>query len=87
MWRPGSAMELASVGDDYQLLLWDTRSPGAPAAKVGAAHGEADLHCVDWSPLQPELLVTGDQRFCYATCPYSTGSTCNAEMSEQICSI
>jgi hypothetical protein len=47
------------VGDDLQLLLWDTGSPGAPAARVREAHGSADLHCVDWSPLQPELLVTG----------------------------
>ena len=61
MWRPGSATELASVGDDYQLLLWDTHSPGAPASKVGNAHGDNDLHCVDWSALQPELLVTGEQ--------------------------
>ena len=47
------------MGDDWQLLLWDTNNPGAPAARVKNAHGEADLHCVDWSPLQPELLVTG----------------------------
>ncbi len=59
VWRPGSAHELASVGDDRALLLWDTRTPDAPAQRVPGAHGPEDLHCVDWSPLQAELLVTG----------------------------
>jgi histone-binding protein RBBP4 len=59
VWRPGSNAELASVGDDFKLLLWDTRAPTAAAAAVADAHGEADLHCVDWSLLQQDLLVTG----------------------------
>lgn len=60
VWRPGSRDELASVGDDYKLLLWDSRLPSArPAAAVENAHGETDVQCVDWSALQQELLVTG----------------------------
>ena len=60
MWQPGQrGTELASVGDDYKLLLWDTRAGSAPAAALEKAHGENDLHCVDWSSLEPHLLVTG----------------------------
>ncbi|CAL8462585.1 g2118 [Coccomyxa elongata] len=60
VWRPGSRDELASVGDDYKLLLWDSRLPSArPAAAVENAHGETDVQCVDWSALQQELLITG----------------------------
>ena len=59
VWQPGSAAELASVGDDFKLLLWDTRAGSAPAAALEKAHGENDLHCVDWSSLEPHLLVTG----------------------------
>lgn len=59
VWQPGSATELASVGDDFKLLLWDTRAGSAPAAALEKAHGENDLHCVDWSSLELHLLVTG----------------------------
>ena len=59
VWQPGSAAELASVGDDYKLLFWDTRAGTTPAASLEDAHGKKDLHCVDWSSLQLELLVTG----------------------------
>ena len=59
MWQPRSAAELASVGDDYKLLFWDIRAGTSPATSLENAHGEQDLHCVDWSSLQLELLVTG----------------------------
>lgn len=60
MWLPGSAAELASVGDDKALLFWDTRGAQSPAARVPDAHGPAhDLHCVDWSALQQHLVATG----------------------------
>ena len=62
VWQPGSAAELASVGDDYKLLFWDTRAGTTPAASLEDAHGKKDLHCVDWSSLQLELLVTGRLR-------------------------
>ncbi|KAK9838348.1 hypothetical protein WJX81_006464 [Elliptochloris bilobata] len=60
VWRPDSAAELASVGDDRALLFWDTRAAHSPAGRVPDAHGPAhDLHCVDWSALQPHLVATG----------------------------
>ena len=60
MWLPGSAVELASVGDDSALLFWDTRDAQSPAARVPDAHGPAlDLHCVDWSAMQQHLVATG----------------------------
>lgn len=58
-WCPGSSFELASVGDDYSLLLWDTRRGGAPVLHVASVHGPQDVHCVAWSPHQQEMLVTG----------------------------
>lgn len=58
-WCPDSAVELASVGDDYALLLWDTRAGSAPALSVPTAHGRQDVHSVAWSPHRQELLVTG----------------------------
>ncbi|KAK9855790.1 hypothetical protein WJX84_011228 [Apatococcus fuscideae] len=58
VWLKGSEHELASVGDDYAVILWDTRAAG-PATKIDGAHGEKDLHCVDWNPLNTDLLATG----------------------------
>jgi histone-binding protein RBBP4 len=57
---PGSENELASVADDFMLLLWDTRAGGL-ASRVPRAHGERDIHCVDWSALRPQQLATGAQ--------------------------
>lgn len=59
VWRPDSVTELASVGDDHALMLWDIRAAKCPAARVLEAHGAHDVHCVDWSGLQPHLLATG----------------------------
>ena len=60
--KPDSFSELASVADDYSLLLWDTRAnDGKPSAAVHKAHGNKDIHCVDWSGLATHMLVTGAQ--------------------------
>lgn len=60
--KPSSWTELASVADDYSLMVWDTRSHDkGPAMCVTKAHGEKDVHCVDWSGLNSHLLVTGAQ--------------------------
>lgn len=59
VWKPDSASELASVGDDRGLLLWDTRAGTKPAQRKLNAHGAHDLHTVDWSGLRDELLATG----------------------------
>ena len=56
---PKSAHELVSVGDDHALLLWDTRAGSTAAARVDNAHGNNDLHCVDWSGCDPRYLATG----------------------------
>lgn len=56
---PGSSQMLASVGDDFALLLWDTRGGTSPVQQVAAAHGKHDVHCVDWSQLRDHFLVTG----------------------------
>lgn len=61
VFQPGSSNELASVADDSSLLFWDTRSGIAPVLRMAEAHGESDLHVVDWSSLRPELLATGTQ--------------------------
>lgn len=59
VFQPGSSAELASVADDSNLLFWDTRSGIAPVLKMAEAHGQSDLHVVDWSSLRPELVATG----------------------------
>lgn len=60
--KPGSATQLASVGDDKRLLLWDTRTGTQPVTKMGAAHGEYDIHTVDWCRLRDHHIATGDNR-------------------------
>ena len=59
VFQPGSSAELASVADDSSLLFWDTRSGIAPVLRMAEAHGQSDLHVVDWSSLRPELVATG----------------------------
>ena len=60
VFQPGSAAELASVADDTKLLFWDTRSGSSPVVQLNQAHGQSDLHVVDWSSLRSELVATGD---------------------------
>ncbi|KAL8098884.1 hypothetical protein AgCh_031559 [Apium graveolens] len=55
---PTSAQEFCSVGDDSCLILWDARSGSTPVIKVERAHN-ADLHCVDWNPLDVNLILSG----------------------------
>ena len=59
VFQPGSSAELASAADDSSLLFWDTRSGIAPVLRMAEAHGQSDLHVVDWSSLRPELVATG----------------------------
>mmetsp|Transcript_6765 Transcript_6765/g.19508 ORF Transcript_6765/g.19508 Transcript_6765/m.19508 type:complete len:559 (-) Transcript_6765:257-1933(-) len=60
VFKPGSAVQLASVGDDKRVLLWDTRAGAKPATKVENAHGgDHDLHTVDWCRLREHMLATG----------------------------
>ncbi|CAK9144127.1 unnamed protein product [Ilex paraguariensis] len=55
---PSSAQEFCSVGDDSCLILWDARVGSSPVVKVEKAHN-ADVHCVDWSPHDENLILTG----------------------------
>ncbi|CAA3017454.1 WD-40 repeat-containing MSI4-like [Olea europaea subsp. europaea] len=55
---PSSPQEFCSVGDDSCLVLWDARTGSAPVVKVEKAHN-ADLHCVDWNPIDVNLILTG----------------------------
>ncbi|KAF3457440.1 hypothetical protein FNV43_RR02098 [Rhamnella rubrinervis] len=55
---PSSSQEFCSVGDDSCLILWDARVGTNPVVKVEKAH-DADLHCVDWSPYDDNLILTG----------------------------
>ena len=46
-----------SVGDDKRIMLWDTRQQGA-ALRVDDAH-PLEIMCVDMSPFDPYLILTG----------------------------
>ena len=59
MFQPGSAAELASVGDDYALLLWDTRAGPGPITRIPEAHKQQDVQCVDWSAQDTNMIATG----------------------------
>ncbi|KAG1673556.1 hypothetical protein FOA52_003856 [Chlamydomonas sp. UWO 241] len=49
VFKPSSFEQLASVGDDQMLMLWDTRTGSAPVQTVKDAHGKGhDIQCVDW---------------------------------------
>uniref|UniRef100_A0A7S3VQR3 Histone-binding protein RBBP4-like N-terminal domain-containing protein n=1 Tax=Dunaliella tertiolecta TaxID=3047 RepID=A0A7S3VQR3_DUNTE len=61
VFKPGSMHELASVGDDAQLMFWDVRSGAAPVLRMKEAHGPKDIQCVDWSPLAEHCVATGAQ--------------------------
>ncbi|GKA32607.1 WD40 repeat-containing protein MSI4-like protein [Tanacetum coccineum] len=50
--------EFCSVGDDSCLILWDARTGSSLVVKVEKAH-DADLHCVDWNPIDEDLILTG----------------------------
>ena len=56
--HPTSDLQLCSVGVDSALIFWDGRQGTGPAHRVGEAHTD-DLHSVDWSVLDDNLVVTG----------------------------
>ncbi|KAK6148719.1 hypothetical protein DH2020_016244 [Rehmannia glutinosa] len=56
--KPSSAQEFCSVGDDACLILWDARTGSSPVVKVEKAH-KADVHCVDWNSSDVNLILTG----------------------------
>ncbi|KAF5840260.1 nucleosome remodeling factor [Dunaliella salina] len=48
-----------SVGDDKHLILWDTRSPPAAGAMVSSEAHVAEVNCLAFNPLNPNILATG----------------------------
>ncbi|KAK9900831.1 WD40 repeat-like protein [Cystobasidium minutum MCA 4210] len=60
-WKPDVDNIFASVGDDRQLMLWDTRGSGSsgnqPTSKI-EAHS-AEVNCVAFSPSSPNHFLTG----------------------------
>lgn len=55
-WHKSDKHLFGSVGDDKKLKLWDIRQP--QATQVVEAHTEEVL-CLDFSPFNPNLLLTG----------------------------
>jgi WD40 repeat protein len=55
-WNHHDEFQFASVSDDRRLLLWDMRQK-RPHASIEAHMQE--IMCVDCSPFDPNLLVTG----------------------------
>lgn len=48
-----------SVGDDQQLLIWDSRdNTGNPIKNVANAH-DSDVNCLSFNPFSEYLLATG----------------------------
>lgn len=57
-WNGKDPHMLGTVGDDRQILLWDTRKPEAAAHKVEKAH-EDDINCIAFNPTNAYLFATG----------------------------
>lgn len=55
-WNHNDENSFASVSDDRRLLLWDLRER-APVSSIEAHM--AEIMCVDYSPFDPNLLITG----------------------------
>lgn len=64
--KPRSSVELVSVGDDHALLVWDTRGGNKAVLRMDKAHGDNDLHCVDWNGKDTHYLATGGVRVLHA---------------------
>ncbi|XP_024542492.1 WD-40 repeat-containing protein MSI4 [Selaginella moellendorffii] len=56
--RPSSANEFCSVGDDRCIIFWDKRQGNSPAQKITDAHDD-DIHCLDWNAHQEHYILTG----------------------------
>ena len=58
-WHKQHSYMFGSVGDDSQLLIWDTRSStNAPTYSVKEAH-KSDVNCLSFNPFSEYLLATG----------------------------
>jgi len=57
-WNKKHGNVFASVGDDKCLMVWDYRTKAKPQQCVNNAH-KAEINCVDFSPFNQELILTG----------------------------
>lgn len=48
-----------SVGDDKQLILWDVRRPPNQGVMVSSEAHVAEVNCIAFNPLNPNILATG----------------------------
>lgn len=58
-WHCHHADIFGSVGDDKQLILWDVRRPPAQGVMVAAEAHTAEVNCIAFNPLNPNILATG----------------------------
>eukprot|EP00632_Arachnochrysis_sp_CCMP2950_P015803 CAMPEP_0185688764 /NCGR_PEP_ID=MMETSP1164-20130828/36_1 /TAXON_ID=1104430 /ORGANISM="Chrysoreinhardia sp, Strain CCMP2950" /LENGTH=261 /DNA_ID=CAMNT_0028355225 /DNA_START=708 /DNA_END=1490 /DNA_ORIENTATION=- len=57
-WHVHSPHVFGSVGDDKQILLWDTRNKGDATIKITYAH-DADINTISFNPSHEFLFATG----------------------------
>eukprot|EP00798_Chlamydomonas_sp_ICE-L_P001886 gene1886-33302_t len=48
-----------SVGDDKQLILWDVRRPPSQGVLYASQAHIAEVNCIAFNPLNPNILATG----------------------------
>eukprot|EP00955_Chlamydomonas_euryale_P113823 366237-Chlamydomonas_euryale.AAC.3 len=58
-WHCHHADIFGSVSDDKQLILWDVRRPAASAVMLSAEAHMAEVNCLAFNPLNPNILATG----------------------------
>ena len=58
-WHRFSRHIFGSVGDDSQLIIWDTRNTGnTPITALANAH-DGDINCLSFNPFNENLVATG----------------------------
>lgn len=58
-WHCHHADIFGSVGDDKQLILWDTRKPPQSGVMVAAEAHTGEVNCLAFNPFNPHILATG----------------------------
>ena len=58
-WHSKHEHMFGSVGDDKQLLLWDTRKPPSEASLSSVDAHQAEVNCLAFNPFNEYVLATG----------------------------
>lgn len=58
-WHQHHTDIFGSVGDDKQLILWDTRKPPRDGVMVACEAHTAEVNCLAFNPHNPHVLATG----------------------------